>query len=148
MTSNDAPDLPVAAEADYVDRPTPEINSAPSLEVWPKEILYDIDEKTSLVRKSDAEDAVREARRQERKEILDRIEKRLQQAEGKVNKYNGLDRLNLNDAKARREELEELRDELQQQEKEYKEEFGATQIAKGKPKNKDVKPEKDEVQNK
>jgi|GEM_PF-3805103 len=48
------------------------------------------------------------------KDVKALIIEKIEQAEEKVEKYNGFDRLNLNDAKARKQELESLLEELEQ----------------------------------
>ena len=49
-----------------------------------------------------------------RKDVKALIQDKIKRAEEKIEKYNGLDRLNLNDAKARKQELESLLEELEQ----------------------------------
>jgi hypothetical protein len=49
-----------------------------------------------------------------RSDVKALVQERINQAEEKVEKYNGLDKLNLNDAKARKQELKELLEDIEE----------------------------------
>lgn len=88
----------------------------------PRENIME-EERNELVRRTDAEQTIQEAsntayqagKKDRQEHTLKLIEERIQEQERHVEKYSALDQVNLNDAKARRQELESLRSQLRQE---------------------------------